>query len=221
MSKYNKFAKELEAAFFEAREKYVAAANALKEAQAAKVDAYTWQKEKIIGENAERRARADLALTKAEIDFNRVKHDVWHVFEKTASGLTAQLKDEVEKNNLVDPAAIDGESLELLKSGILTAADFENIAAKFENNVTMSRLVSKYAAEAAEHEQDNQQVRSKLMAIAQKTQNKDEAILHGWNQIIEVAHTLTGQAHGVGEMNYTIDLSGRWTQLLGQTIEDF
>lgn len=58
---------------------------------------------------------------------------------------------EVEKQFEIDPKSVDKASLELLKSGIMKPNEYSDMLKKAasNNNVTMVRLVAKYAEEAS------------------------------------------------------------------------
>lgn len=110
--------------------------------------------------DAEKIAKA----ARAEADY----HEAKNAYDKIARALPDQTRAEVAKVRAsletavnafytADPKAIDGNTMELLRSGILKPAEyatlFEN--ANQANNATMCRLIAKAAADAAESAKDD------------------------------------------------------------------
>ena len=62
-----------------------------------------------------------------------------------------RLEAEVTKTHMIDPARIDANTLELLKSGVCTPAEYVHLFNKAveADNPTMARLIGKYAGDAA------------------------------------------------------------------------
>ena len=95
------------------------------------------------------RAQADLLEAKARLDAaKRSFRDSGKQFEALRKELVAA----VEKEFSADPAKLDGNTLELLKSGILTGREYKQLLAKAKSdeNPTLVRLIGKYAGSAAE-----------------------------------------------------------------------
>ena len=95
------------------------------------------------------RAQADLLEAKARLDAaKRSFRDSGKQFEALRKELAAA----VEKEFSADPAKLDGNTLELLKSGILTGREYKQLLAKAKSdgNPTLARLIGKYAGSAAE-----------------------------------------------------------------------
>lgn len=95
------------------------------------------------------RAQADLLEAKARLDAaKRSFRDSGKQFEALRKELVAA----VEKEFSADPAKLDGNTLELLKSGILTGREYKQLLAKAKSdeNPTLARLIGKYAGSAAE-----------------------------------------------------------------------
>ena len=68
------------------------------------------------------------------------------------AALRKELAAEIEDAYSVDPEQLDNATLELLKSGILTASEYEKLYRKATaaDNVTTVRLIAKYAQDAAD-----------------------------------------------------------------------
>ena len=115
MSQYNHFAKDLDTAFKEAREKYTAAYNAVEQARKTLQDA---------GTDAMKKQIATLQLQDAETNLRKEAVRIWAEFDANAADLRRALEKEVQTSNLADPSAIDNNALELMKTGILAVDDY-------------------------------------------------------------------------------------------------
>ena len=76
-------------------------------------------------------------------------------FASHTSEIQAMRKDlaaDLEKEYSVNPAALDSNTLELIKSGIMNAGEYMRLLkeAQAAGNHTMARMIGKYAADAAE-----------------------------------------------------------------------
>ena len=73
------------------------------------------------------------------------------------AALRESLVDDVQKRYAVDPSMVDPAALELMKSGVMTSRDYAVMMDKAlaEGNLTMARLVSRYAADAADARSNN------------------------------------------------------------------
>lgn len=93
-------------------------------------------------QEAYEKAKATCAGRRAEIDAVR-----------------AEVEAAAKAGNLVDPAKLDAATMELLKSGILTGADYAKLAqdARQAGNATMLRMIGKYAKEAADATTDSRE----------------------------------------------------------------
>lgn len=73
--------------------------------------------------------------------------------ERVLDGLRhirAEAVDAAVTRTAVNPDAIDTNTMELLKLGICAPSDMAVLAKRFSNNVTMTRIIGKFAADAAE-----------------------------------------------------------------------
>lgn len=93
------------------------------------------------------RANADFleakeALANAKRNMDAHKNDFAAIRKALAADIAA--------SNMVNPEQMDMQTLELLKSGILTGNEYLSMLQKFSGNPTMTRLIGKYAHDAAE-----------------------------------------------------------------------
>lgn len=142
MSKYNNFAKDLDAAFKAARQEYVEAWDKFQAAKEARGKG-----------DAMARQRTELKYQQAELDFKEAEARIWPEFNRRRAELRAALEREVRDENLANPDAVDNSGLELLKSGLLSADDFYSLAEKYSGNATMLRFVAKFAKESRRYGQ--------------------------------------------------------------------
>ena len=160
MSKFNNYAKKLNeianATFTEYRKK----SDAVKSAES-KYNGYPWRDgadHTYLAKSA--RARADLAEAKAQFE-----HCRRHLFEeqrKDIAVIRAELVEALGKEYAADPKAVDGNTLALMNSGIMTADEYSRLidSAIASGNFTMTRLLAKSAADMAEKVTDSDVARS-------------------------------------------------------------
>ena len=215
--KLNKYAEQLDSAFKAARASYKKAESNLSDAEERRRKAEYFE-EKFIGEKAAKIACADAALKQAKAEFDAVSCECWQNFQREKKRLTAELQDAVHADSLVDPDKVDAVTLELLKSGVCRADDYMKLLDRFDGNSTMTRLIGKYAADAAANAADSVS-RSQYEYIATSVNGADEAIMQSWQNICDIADTLTGQLHGRGERTYTLHMNAQWEELAAPVIE--
>lgn len=149
MSIINKYARKVDAIAKTAFDEYLNAENAYNKAQE-NLNLYPQRTGFISGEYAAKHARvhaeyleAKEALAAAKRSFNKKQDEIQQIRKELAA--------EIEEKNSVDPAMLDTATLELLKSGILTAYDYSKLLdeAQAAGNSTMIRLIGKHAEDAA------------------------------------------------------------------------
>lgn len=214
MSEFNHFAKELDAAFKAARGEYAAAYNAVEQARKAMQDA---------GPDALKRRIATLQLQEAQNSLRKETTRIWTEFDAKAADLRRALEKEVQTSKCVDPTAVDAAGVELMKSGILTADDYYSLAEKYDGNVTMLRLLSKYAADAAT-DADNRKDRVALTVLSQECANGTGKTLKAWDDLMTTVNYCSGRG-GSGNRRPTpgvvVHMGEWWDQLSGEIVENF
>ena len=196
-TKYNHFAKDLDAAFKAARNEYAAAYNAVEQTRKAMQDA---------GQDALKRQIATLQLQEAE-----------------AAERRRALEKEVQTSNLADPSAIDSNAVELMKTGVLTVDDYFGFADRFSENPTMLKLVGYYAKEAADGTDDRKD-RVALTVLAQDCAKGTGKTLKAWDDLMTTVNYCSGRG-GTGNKRQTpgvvVSMGEWWDQLSGEIIENF
>lgn len=137
MSEFNIYARKLDTAFKEARSEYNTAFRALQEAQQASRDANAWKPGDSAEEKQIRTTRAALKLHDAEATFDEVSARVWDNFKATRRTIRAELEQAVRAANIANPDEIDNNALELMKTGVLSPADYSAFMERFDSNHTM------------------------------------------------------------------------------------
>lgn len=163
MSKWNNYAKKLDAAFREAQRAYEAEVAKLNAAQKARDDAFTYSPERPVGAAAAvleaKKQAAAAELKAAQENFTRAARKIVYGYSDTVEKLKQELSDAVDAATMVDPAAVDSNALALLNSGIMNAADYKHMLEKFKDNSTMRRMIGKYVKDAAEARKDDTALR--------------------------------------------------------------
>ena len=144
----------------EARSEYTEKYNALEEAEE------KYRKAKASGnlspkglERAAQEYNSKSAYLRASIE--KVGTDAHADFEKIRKKADAAFGDLYR----VTPEALDLAGLEILKSGILSDAELIEFAERYEGNKTMTRMIGKYAAERAEKNPSNRDMK-RLAAVS-------------------------------------------------------
>lgn len=214
MSEFNHFAKELDAAFRAARSEYAAVYEELTKAK---------ENAGAAGLDAVKKQIATLQLQEAEKKMRQETGRIWSVFDAKAAELRSALAKEVQASKCVDPTAVDAAGVELMKSGILTPDDYYSLAEKYDGNVTMLRLLSKYAADAAT-DADNRKDRVALTVLSQECANGTGKTLKAWDDLMTTVNYCSGRG-GSGNRRptpgVTLSMGEWWDQLAGESVENF
>ena len=214
MSKYNRYAKDLDAAFRAARQEYENAWDKLQSAKDAR---------SLSGGGAIDRQRAELKYQEAELAFKEAEARIWPEFNRRRAELRSQLERETRGNNAANPDAVDANGLELLKSGILSADDFYSLVEKYDDNPTMLRLVARYAKEAAD-DMDSTQAKDRgaLYQLYQVCSQGQGRTMRAWDDLSHIADYCSGQARNRRDTpTHTISMGQWWEQLSGEAVENF
>lgn len=214
MSEFNHFAKELDEAFRTARSEYAAVYDELTKA---KENAST------AGLDAVKKQIATLQLQEAEKKMRQETGRIWSVFDAKAAELRRALEKEVQTSNLADPSAIDGNAVELMKTGVLTVDDYFGLADRYGENPTMLKLIGHYAKEAADSAGDRKD-KVALTVLAQDCAKGAGPTLKAWDSMMTAANYCSGRG-GNGNRRITpgvtLSMGEKWEQLSGEIVENF
>ncbi len=214
MSKYNSYAKNLDAAFRAARDEYTAVYNELTKAK---------ENASAAGLDAVKQQIATLQLQEAEKKMRQETERIWTEFDAKAADLRRALEKEVQTSNLADPSAIDGNAAELMKTGVLTVDDYFSFADKYSENSTMLKLIGHYAKEAADSADDRKD-KVALTVLAQDCAKGTGKTLKAWDSMMTAANYCSGRG-GSGNRRptpgVTLSMGEWWEQLAGEIVENF
>lgn len=221
MSEFNIFAKRLDEAFRKSRGEYNAAFHALECARQASRDANAWTP----GDSAEeKQARIDCAAVRlhdAEAAFSETRIRIWTDFKTTRRTIRAELEQAVRAANIANPDAIDNNALELMKTGVLSPADYSAFMERFDSNPTMLKLVGHYAAEAAKTT-DSRREAATLNAIALDCQSGEGAVMRAWDSISAISDSCgDGDGYRRKSPGVIVSMSEKWDDLAGEAVENF
>lgn len=112
------------------------------------------------------RAKADRDEANARVELVRKK--LTGEIRQEIAAMREQLVKDVQRRFAADPAKVDPAAVELMKSGIMNSRDFSVMMDKAlsEGNVTMARLISGYAAGAAQERIDDKTIGRDSEAVA-------------------------------------------------------
>lgn len=166
-------------------------------------------------------AKAKIALVEAQQAFEKNGSAAWDVFNEKRAELRRGLESEVRASNIADPDKIDSTALELLKSGIMTAEDYKQMAAKYDGNSTMTRLLSKFARDAA-GVSDNVREKAALNAIAVTCADGLSSTMRQWDALEKISARCSGQAREgrTSAPAQIVAMSGHWEELTAEALEN-
>ena len=101
---------------------------------------------------AAKAARAEADYLAARDSYNSMKRDLPGKSREKLAAIRREYAQEVAQRYAVDPSKLDMGMLELLKSGIMKPGEYSSMMeeAQKAGNTTMTRLIARYASEAAE-----------------------------------------------------------------------
>lgn len=223
MSRYNTYARQLDAAFKTARDEYSEAYSSLEQARQADTDAKAWRPNDNEEDKRLRIATAGLELSRVDAAFKIAEARIWSEFDMKCKELRKELEKDVQKNSLANPDAIDANALELLKSGALTVEDYYSFAERYDGNSTMLRLLSKYALDAADGTADVKETTA-LRILSDNCKTGMGTVLRAWSELEGVASYCSGRggsSRSVTTPEHIISMGKWWEELAGQSIENF
>lgn len=223
MSKYNTYARQLDAAFRSARDEYAKSYAELQAAQQANEDAGAWRPDDDAANKQLRVATTALELNKAEAAFKITETKVWPEFDARCKELRKELEKDVQKDGLANPDAIDANTVELLKAGVLTVEDYYSLAERYEGNSTMLRLLGKYALDESIASGDIKEAAA-LRMLSDNCKNGAGAVLRAWNELEGLASYCSGRGgnrNAATSPDMVVSMGKWWEELAGQAIENF
>ena len=211
MSRFNSYAKRMNeianAAFAEYREKEAAVKSA-----ESRYNAYPRRNGADPAYMA-RSARAEADLCEARNAFDQMRRHLFDDKRREIAAVRAELEKAVFDAFAADPKAVDMNTLALMNSGILTAAEYNRLidASTAAGNHTMVRLLAQSAKDRADKVNDSDTAREYRL-VAQKGKGANG------REFLE-AFDYMGDVFNRCERNFA--LAGKWGELTADVVENF
>ena len=211
MSKFNGYARKVNeianAAFAEYREKEAAVKSA-----ESRYNAYPRRNGADPAYMA-KSARAEADLCEARNAFDQMRRHLFDDKRREIAAVRAELEKAVFDAFAADPKAVDMNTLALMNSGILTAAEYNRLidASTAAGNHTMVRLLAQSAKDRADKVNDSDTAREYRL-VAQKGKGANG------REFLE-AFDYMGDVFSRCERNFS--LAGKWGELTADVVENF
>lgn len=153
MSEFNEYAKQVDEIARASFKEYQSAEDALKKAENQVSSLRRSYHSANDTQYAVKSAKAQANYLEAKDSLRMAKKSL-EAHEGEISALRQNLSNAIAKRFVADPAALDSNTMELLKSGILKSDEYEALMNKALNtgNHTMARMIGKYAEKEAQAE---------------------------------------------------------------------
>ena len=211
MSKFNSYARKVNeianAAFAEYREKEAAVKSA-----ESRCNAFP-RRNGADSSYLAKSARAEADLCEARNAFDQMRRHLFDDKRREIAAVRAELEKAVFDAFAADPKAVDMNTLALMNSGILTAAEYNRLidASAAAGNHTMVRLLAQSAKDRADKVNDSDTAREYRL-VAQKGKGANG------REFLE-AFDYMGDVFNRCERNFS--LAGKWDELTADVVENF
>lgn len=158
-------------------------------------------------------ARAEADFVEARNAFDQMRRHLFDDKRRAIAAVRAELETALGNEYAADPKAVDMNTLALMNSGILTAAEYNRLidASTAAGNHTMVRLLAQSAKDRADKVNDSDTAREYRL-VAQKGKGMDG------RQYLE-AFDYMGDVFNRCERNFS--LAGKWGELTAAVVENF
>lgn len=158
-------------------------------------------------------ARAEADLCEARNAFDQMRRHLFDDKRKEIAVVREELEKAVFDAFAADPKAVDMNTLALMNSGILTAAEYNRLidASTAAGNHTMVRLLAQSAKDRADKVNDSDTAREYRL-VAQKGKGANG------REFLE-AFDYMGDVFNRCERNFS--LAGKWDELTADVVENF
>ena len=158
-------------------------------------------------------ARAEADLAEARNAFDQMRRHLFDDKRREIAAVRAELEKAVFDAFAADPKAVDMNTLALMNSGILTAAEYNRLidASTAAGNHTMVRLLAQSAKDRADKVNDSDTAREYRL-VAQKGKGANG------REFLE-AFDYMGDVFNRCERNFA--LAGKWGELTADVVENF
>lgn len=211
MSRFNSYAKRMNEIANATFEEYRRAEAAVKSAES-RYNAYPRRNNADPAYMA-KSARAEADLAEARNAFDQMRRHLFDDKRKEIAAVREELEKAVFDAFAADPKAVDMNTLALMNSGILTAAEYNRLidSANAAGNHTMVRLLAQSAKDRADKVNDSDTAREYRL-VAQKGKGANG------REFLE-AFDYMGDVFNRCERNFA--LAGKWGELTADVVENF
>ena len=211
MSRFNNYAKKLNEIANGTFEEYRRAEAAVKSAES-RHNAYPRRNGADPAYMA-KSARAEADLAEARNAFDQMRRHLFDDKRREIAAVRAELEKAVFDAFAADPKSVDGNTLALMNSGIMTADEYSRLidSAIASGNFTMTRLLAKSAADMAEKVTDSDVARSYRL-VSHKGKGMDG------REYLQAFDFLTDTFNRC-ERNFA--LSTKWDELTSPVVDSF
>ena len=211
MSKFNNYARKMNEIANATFEEYRRAEAAVKSAES-RHNAYPRRNNADPAYMA-KSARAEADLAEARSAFEQVRRHLFDDKRREINAIRADLEKAVFDAFAADPKSVDGNTLALMNSGIMTADEYSRLidSAIASGNFTMTRLLAKSAADMAEKVTDSDVARSYRL-VSHKGKGMDG------REYLQAFDFLTDTFNRC-ERNFA--LSTKWDELTSPVVDSF
>ena len=211
MSRFNSYAKRMNEIANATFEEYRRAEAAVKSAES-RYNAYPRRNNADPAYMA-KSARAEADLAEARNAFDQMRRHLFDDKRREIAAVREELEKAVFDAFAADPKAVDMNTLALMNSGILTAAEYNRLidASTAAGNHTMVRLLAQSAKDRADKVNDSDTAREYRL-VAQKGKGANG------REFLE-AFDYMGDVFNRCERNFA--LAGKWGELTADVVENF
>ena len=211
MSRFNDYAKKLNEIANATFEEYRRAEAAVKSAES-RSNAYP-RRSGADPSYMAKSARAEADLAEARAQFEHCRRHLFEERRRDIAVIRAELVEALGNEYAADPSKVDMQTLELLRSGIMSADEYSRLidAAASNGNHTMVRLIAKNAADMAEKATDADVARSYRLVSHRGKGNDGNEYLRAFDFLADTFNRC--------ERNFA--LSTKWDELTSPVVESF
>ena len=216
MSKFNSYAKKLDEQARAAFKAYRDAEAAYKKAEA-KAKEYPQRNGFVNADYAAKCARAQADFLEAKQAYETARR-TFRDSDTQFNAMRKELAAAIDDAYSADPAQLDSNTLELLKSGILTGSEYTKLLeqAKAASNATMVRMIGKYAGDAAKargesHGMNDREAQALRVAEYNSRSYTGGDRLQAFDNMVELYHRCTNNPAMIDH----------WDEFTAETVENF
>lgn len=216
MSKFNSYARKLDEQAKAAFKAYRDAEAAYKKAEA-KAKEYPQRNGFVNADYASKGARAQADFLEAKQAYETARR-TFRDSDTQFNAMRKELAAAIDDAYSADPAQLDSNTLELLKSGILTGSEYTKLLeqAKAASNATMVRMIGKYAGDAAKargesHGMNDREAQALRVAEYNSRSYTGGDRLEAFDNMVSLYHRCTNNPAMIDH----------WDEFTAETVENF